>query len=96
MAQPGDFSFINSDFDRPYLADMYQAITEAGAWEEMKSDPGEGGYMFGKQDVSNKITPFMKLADQHSGASFAICMRNMQYIAKNGWNNYVRFTQSRG
>jgi len=31
----------------------------------------------------------MKLLDTHSGASYAIMMRDMQFIATHGWNKYI-------
>jgi len=86
---PGDFSFFTSESDRRLSSDLYQAITKAEAWEIMKQDPGEGGYMFSSGWGEENIHKHMTTLDEHSGASYGICMRQMQYIAKNGWEAFV-------
>ena len=32
----------------------------------------------------------MTLLENHSGVSYGIMMRHMQYIARNGWDKYVQ------
>jgi hypothetical protein len=86
---PGDFSFIPDEFDRVTYGDFYQAITKAEAWELMKQDPGEGGFMFSTTWNGKHIHKHMTTLGKHSGASYGIGMRQMQYIAKNGWEAFV-------
>jgi len=85
----GNFSFITDPHDRTLLEDMFQAVTKADKWNEIKEDPGEGGFMFGDHTLAENILHYMRLADQHSGASFALCMRTLQAISRNGWNSWV-------
>ena len=86
---PGDFSFLADEFDRKQSADFYQAITKAEAWEFMKQDPGEGGFMFSTTWNGEQIHRHMTTLGEHSGASYGLGMRRMQYIAKNGWEAFV-------
>ena len=84
--------------DITMFSDAYKAIDSVkGGWDFMKNDePDEGGYMFGKSQnrkLREQIDDAISKADSlgHSGASYAITMRNMQYIAKNGWTNFIHF-----
>jgi hypothetical protein len=83
--------------DKEMFSTAYEAInTTPGGWEFMKNDsPGNGGYMFGKCDdaeMQSKIeSEIHKRYGGHSGASFGITMRNMQYIAKKGWEQWIRY-----
>ncbi len=87
---PGDFANIPgiSKFDAKYFSDAYIAIEKAGNWEDLKKTQVES-FMFSPPDFLGSITSQMKLMNQHSGASFGITMRNMEYIAKNGWDAFV-------
>jgi hypothetical protein len=87
---PGDFSFMTSSYgSTAELKDAYDAITKAGAWELMARDPGEGGYMFSTTIDLSHVHKHMSLLDNHSGATYGIMMRTMQYIAVNGWEAYL-------
>jgi hypothetical protein len=85
---PGDFSFVKDTNFREMLDDAYKAITIAEAWEDMKKEPGSGGYMFSKDDYIISINKHIKYTG-HSGASYAMIMRCMQSIASYGWTNFV-------
>ena len=86
-----DWRYIDvygKDF-RPCLLDMAQTTTRLGLWDWFKNkNPPEGeGYMFwGDANVENISNG---LADNsHSGATFGYCMRQMQAIAKLGFNKW--------
>ena len=66
---------------------MYQY--DGFSWEEIKADPGEGGFMFGAQDLVSRISSHLNDRVGHSGASFAYTLRAMQAIARQGWNVFV-------
>jgi hypothetical protein len=85
---PGDFSFVKDTEFGVMLDDAYKAITIAEAWEDMKKDPGSGGYMFSNHDYMIPINKNIKYTG-HSGASYAMVMRCMQSIATHGWDNFV-------
>lgn len=84
--------------DMTMFSDAYKAIDSVkGGWEFMRDDePGEGGYMFGKSQnrkLREQIDDAIAKADSlgHSGGSYAMTMRNMQYIAKHGWTKFIQF-----
>ena len=81
---PGDFTFINDDVEKDMLEDMYKTITETNTWEYVKANPGDGGFMLSGPH------PFdCAINVDHSGASYAMTARDMQYIARHGWDKYV-------
>jgi hypothetical protein len=48
------------------------------------------GYAFTKLDWVHQIGDHPLIQnDGHTGATFAMCMRNMEYIAKNGEESYL-------
>jgi len=78
---------IYKPFEQRMMKDAYDAVTEAEAWEEMKGDPGDGGFMYSSAPHVKRISAKMKF-DGHSGASFGLTLRVMQYIAREGWGKY--------
>ena len=89
MYNSGDFSFIQSDYEREMLVDAYSAISVTNSWEAMAQEVGPGGFMFTNPDYLKPITKAMKYTG-HSGSSMSLTLRAMQYIAINGWDNYVK------
>ncbi len=89
----GDFSFIDCKLTRYTFKATYDAISSIdGAWDFLKSfEPSaHNGFMFSSHPFLMKIeNKSDELGAGHSGASWAITMRNMEYIAKHGWDNYV-------
>lgn len=86
---PGDFCFVNDKHDAEMLADGYNAITDLNLWnwlENYTPEKGEG-FMFSNHENITKICNAMK--NSGSGATFSWTMRNMEYIAKHGWETYV-------
>jgi hypothetical protein len=67
---------------------MYNAITELNLWGMFHEDPGEGGYMFNQGPWDRVFSYPSVVACGHSGASQAVCMRYMQFIADNGWEKF--------
>ncbi len=90
MVSRGDFSFIQSQNDRAMLEDAFQAVSKAEAWNLLKdpSVPGKNGFMFSQNPAIEAISAHMKYGG-HSGASYAFTMRQMEFIAKNGWEAYL-------
>ena len=86
---PGDFSMIEQDHSREMLTDAYIAVTEANAWEIVAKDPGEGGFMYSESASKNLKEVTRRIKYAHSGSSYGWTMRQMQYIAKYGWENYI-------
>ena len=86
----GDFSFLTEKSERFMLDDAFKAVEATpGGWEFLRdeSPPAGQGYMFWQHPTLKAIAD--RLYDGHSGASYAITMRAMESIAKNGWNAWV-------
>jgi hypothetical protein len=90
---PGDFSALNlSENSIKYLQDAFDAITRLGLWKELSEftlDEKEG-FMFSSSPLLMKIRSEMKFMSEHSGASYGWTMRQMEFIAKHDWNNYLK------
>ena len=82
------FSFITNTSNRDMLVNAYDAITKANAWDFVKKDCNS--FMFSSDPIIWKITEAMNELGYygHSGASFGIVLREMQYIAQHGIDNY--------
>jgi hypothetical protein len=72
------------------LADAYQAVTKADMWEYLRlpSTPGKDGFMFSSDIELAAINSEMTYSG-HSGASYAWTLRQMEAIAKGGWEAYA-------
>lgn len=95
MTTIGDFSFIHNVSERMMLEDMYDAVSKVEAWNDLRQGPGDDGYMWGAQDMTGWIVIHLKDRVGHSGASFAVTLRAMQFIAKRGWNAFVESYKSK-
>ena len=81
------------------LKSAYDAVCSVdGGWRFLKDYVPEAnkGFMFSTpppklQEINNAITDRY---DGHSGASYGATMRQMQLIAKKGWDAYVDMTCS--
>lgn len=72
------------------LQDAYDAVTKSDMWDYLRlpSTPGKDGFMFSNAIELAAINAEM-VFDGHSGASYAWVMRQMEMIAKRGWESYV-------
>lgn len=93
----GDFSVLLdknglSQFLINQLQDIYDAITRLNLWKEFAefSPNKDEGFMFTSHPLLHKINCEMKLLSSHSGSSYGWVMRTMEFIAKNGWNTYIK------
>lgn len=82
---------IWSAYEATMLEDMDRAITECQLWNWLKEfEPDEGkGFMFTEHPNLDTIVSKLR-HNRHSGSSFAWCMRNMQSVAKLGWERYCQ------
>lgn len=60
-------------------------------WKWISDHPPspDTGYSFSVDPTIDLIFRSLNDGGCHSGASFAMCMRTMQYIAKHGWRKYL-------
>ena len=91
MIQPTDntFDFIPNKDERIMISTAVTAITQLELWDFIK-DFKENSFMLSEDKRVNKI--YNKIEElgysDHSGVSFGITMRHMEYIAKNGFEKY--------
>lgn len=91
----GDFNALPlSDEDREMIGSAYQAVSSVeGGWDFLRTyDPGHGGFMFSTpppkmEEIQNAI---LAAYGGHSGASYGGTLRNIEFIAKQGWDAYVQ------
>ena len=88
----GIFDFVEDVGERAMLENAWAAINETESWNYMQREQPKG-YMFSTDNQINII--FKKMVEinptigkNHSGGSMAGVMRNMQYIAANGIDQF--------
>ncbi len=92
-ADNGGFEFAD-DWSRPYFKSAHQAISRCELWNWLqKYEPEEGcGFMFARNVPElDRLSEEMHkdpVNDGHSGASYGCTMRNMEFIAKNGYQAF--------
>ena len=89
---PGDFSNLSmTDYEKEMLSDAYGAITKCKLWDYMKTYSPKANEDFRISEPSHEILRINKGLnyDYHNGLSYDYTMRVMEFIAKNGWDNYV-------
>lgn len=87
----GDFQSLKmDDWNREMLEDAYKAVTKANRWDFLRRTdvPGPNGFMFSDWPQMKDIDTFMEYGG-HSGASYGCVMREMEYIAKRGWDAFA-------
>jgi hypothetical protein len=78
-----------SDEESLMLFDMFEAITEAKKWEWLRTyEPGRG-FMFSDAPELKDIDKCLQYQG-HSGGSYGWCMRQMQVIAKEGFEGLAK------
>ena len=88
----GKFEFITSKYDREMLIGAHQVITNLELWNWMRHHKPDhnSGYMFWTHPNMGRIMSELdKGPVGHSGSSFAITMRHMEYIADHGYDAYM-------
>jgi len=90
---PGEFKYIKSPHSREMLQNAYKAISETETWGFVKKDIDS--FMCSDSPEVWIITKKMvELGyDSHSGFSFGWTMRQIQFIAKNGEEEFKNFTR---
>ena len=82
----GIFDFVSNQENREMIQTAYEAVQELGLMEWIGSvDPKDGGFMFfNHPNISKIYARIDKVYSRHSGASFVLTMRTIQFIARNG------------
>ena len=87
------FDFIRDEHTRRMVSNGYQAVEQLELWSWLKSfEPEDNeGFMFSSNgNISRIVEKMESLPDPpgHSGSSFAITMRQLEFIAKHGMDKY--------
>jgi len=86
-----DFEYINNRYERNMIMNAYQAITLAEMWDFVKQ-PIESFTWSGDYRIGIIMDKMVELGyTGHSGGSFGIIMRMMQYIAINGLDQFKNY-----
>lgn len=86
-----EFNTISDEHSRFMLKNAHQAITLTEYWGYMKTF-SEQSFMFSDSPAVSTIMSKMSALgyDGHSGCSFAWTMRQMEFLAKNGKQAFLR------
>lgn len=86
-----EFNSIADEHSRFMLKNAHEAITAAEAWPFMKSFSGQS-FMLSNHPMISEITKKMVALgyDGHSGSSFGWTMRSMEFLAKNGKEEFLK------
>ena len=83
------------------LRDAFQAIESIpGGWEALIPEPGAGGFMYSSPapgSIRHRINQAINATPSgqgHSGSSYGWTMRQMQAIARFGWEQYVQLVRN--
>ena len=89
MTEQSIFYYVD-DNSRIIFENAYQAISLTEMWDYMKKN--SDSYMFSSDKEIKIISDKMEELGYHghSGASFGITMRNMQFIALNGLEEHKK------
>lgn len=84
----GDFSFLRP-LEAGLFKNAYDAITDENLWDFFKTYEPPNGFMFSDAPELRRLDARLEPMG-HSGASYGLSLRAMQYIAKRGWGEFVR------
>jgi hypothetical protein len=89
----GEFDFVTDRSIREFLKSAHKAISLCELWNWLRiyePEPNKG-FIWSKSPELDRINKQMwkdPVNGYHSGSSYGFIMREMEYIAKNGYNNY--------
>ena len=87
-----EFNTIPDKHSRFMLINAHQAITLTESWGYMRTFSSNQSFMFSNSPTISTITKKMSQLgyDGHSGSSFGWTMRQMEFLAKNGKQAFLR------
>jgi hypothetical protein len=95
-----DFTFIKDTHSRNLIINGYHAVSRCEAWDFLKNftPNSNDGFMFTEHPKVYEIGNMMESCPHppgHSGFSFAWTMRQLESIAKNGYEGYKNICVTR-
>lgn len=91
----GEFDFIKDASTKELLKSAHKAISLCELWDWMRiyQPQQDRGFMWSKTPELDRINKQMwkdEINQYHSGSSYGLIMREMELIAKNGYENYKK------
>lgn len=88
-----NFDFVKDKSERDFLRSAHKAITLCELWDWLRiyQPSKDRGFMLSNAPELDKLQEEMwkdPINENHSGISYGIIIREMEYIAKNGYENY--------
>lgn len=89
----GEFEFVKNKSTKEFLKSAHKAISLCELWDWMRiyQPPPNSGFMWEKTPELDRINQQLwkdPVNEYHSGSSYGFIMREMELIAKNGYENY--------
>lgn len=96
VGKPTPADFLRIDPAGKMLYNMHKAITKLNLWSTVQQEnPERSGYMFSAMNWLNDLGNDEDVDnDGHSGCTFGLTMRRMQYIANNGIDAFFTLFES--
>ena len=85
------FEFVDDEQTREYLKSAHRAISTCELWDWMSTYTPDQGFMWSTHPNMDKIKKEMskdEINSYHSGSSYGFIMREVEFIAKYGLENY--------
>lgn len=84
----GNFDFIKDSNSREMIEDMYNAVMNtSNGYDYIKNFKKADHFMFNNNNILNEIGNKLKYTG-HSGFSHAWTLRQVEFIIKNGFEDY--------
>ena len=95
-----DFNFVKDLQNRAFLVSAFNSVSECELWPWFKNfDSSNSFFMFSTEPEINKLQTVLfkdPINNNHSGTSYGYILREIEYIAKNGYEMYkVEFSKNR-
>ena len=89
----GEFDFVKDKFTKEFLKSAHRAISLCELWNWMRiyEPQADRGFMWSKTPELDRLNQQMfkdPINSEHSGSSYGFIMRQMEDIAKNGYENF--------
>ena len=89
----GEFDFVRDEFIKEFLKSAHRAISLCELWDWMRiyEPEPDKGFMWSKTPELDRLNQQIfndPINKNHSGSSYSFIMRQMEDIAKNGYENF--------
>ena len=89
----GEFEFVKDNSTKEFLKSAHRAISLCELWNWMRiyEPHADKGFMWSKTPELDRLNQQMfkdPINSEHSGSSYGFIMRQMEDIAKNGYENF--------